>query len=164
MIGVPAIRILGIDPGTRRLGFGVIEKKGTRLTALAYGVIDVSGIEPFSARLADIHAELGRVISEFKPVEAAIEQVFYWRNARTAIRAAEGRGAVLLTLALAGLKVHEYAPAVIKRAATGRGGADKTQVVRMVQTLLSLKTPPSKDAADALAAAIAHLHRRGGAR
>ncbi|MCK6439867.1 MAG: crossover junction endodeoxyribonuclease RuvC [Planctomycetes bacterium] len=156
------MRVIGIDPGTRRLGFGVIERKGSRMAALGYGVIDVNNVDDFPTRLATIHSELNAIIKEWTPVAASIEEVFAGRNVRTAIKAAEGRGALLLTLHLAGLPVHQYAPTTIKRSVTGRGGATKEQVQTMVTTLLSLRKTPSLDASDALAVALCHLHRMRG--
>lgn len=152
-------RVLGIDPGTRRMGYAVVERQGSRLVPLAHGVVAVGDIEPFEARLLELSRELQRVVTEHQPTCAAIEEVFFGKNARSALRSAEGRGAVLLTLAQAGLAVHEYPAKTVKRAVTGQGGADKAQVVKMVMTLLALRTVPSQDAADALAVAICHLQR-----
>jgi len=151
--------VLGIDPGTRKLGFGVVERQGSRLVPLSFGTLDIGSIEPFTQRLVVMHDELTKIIAEFKPDAAAIEEVFYGRNVKSALRSAEGRGAVMLSLGIAGLTVNQYAATVIKRAATGRGDADKSQVAAMITTLLNLKTPPAPDAADALAVAICHLNR-----
>lgn len=152
-------RVLGIDPGTRKLGFAVIEREGSRLLPLAHGTLDLSKIEPFPKRLVHLHQEISAIIEEFQPDSAAIEEVFYGRNVKSALKSAEGRGAVMLSLGIAGLDVHQYAAKVIKRAATGRGDADKSQVAMMVTTLLNLQTPPGPDAADALAVALCHLNR-----
>lgn len=152
-------RVLGIDPGTRKLGFAVVEKQGNRLLPLAHGVVDVSKLETLDLRLLQIAKEINAVIDEFAPTEAAMETVFRGRNVKTALTAAEGRGAVRLVLAQRELPLSEYAPTEIKRAVVGRGAADKIQVAFMVKTLLSLDSTPKPDAADALAIAITHLHR-----
>jgi len=155
------VRVLGVDPGTRRLGYGVVEMRGNRMTPIAFGVIDVTSDQDFLVRLVRLCDEIKSVIAEHKPTVAAIEQVFAGRNVKTAIRSAEGRGAILTTLAQQGLPVTEYATRSVKQAVTGRGNAAKSQVGMMIQTLLSLKTVPAEDAGDALAVAVCHLQRAG---
>ncbi len=154
-----AVRVLGVDPGTRRLGFGVIEMRGSRMIPLAHGVIDVTSDSDFLVRLVRLCNELKAIIGKYQPTQAAIEQVFAGRNVKTAIRSAEGRGAILTTLAQAGLPVTEYATRTVKQSVTGRGSATKAQVGLMVQTTLGLKALPQEDASDALAVAVCHLQR-----
>src|SRR5690606_14002265 len=115
-----------------KLGFGVVELQGSRLVPLSFGTLDIGSIEPFTKRLVVLHDELSQIVAEFKPEAAAIEEVFYGRNVKSALKSAEGRGAVMLSLGIAKLDVHQYAAKVIKRAATGRGDADKTQVAAMI--------------------------------
>lgn len=155
------MRVLGIDPGTRRLGWAVVERAGTRVRAVAQGVLDVSKLDSFEERLVALARGIEAVIAEHAPTTSAIERVFSGKNVATAIKAAEGRGAVRLTLARAGLEVNEYAAREIKLAVTGRGGAAKPQVAAMVRTIAAITAPLAEDAADALAVAICHLHRAG---
>ncbi len=154
------MRVLGIDPGTLNAGYGVVERDGTRLTAVAYGVVRAPRSLSFPARLRRIHEGLRAVIAEYRPAAAAIETVFGGKSMRTALHSGEGRGVAVLAVALADLPLNEYAPAEIKRAVVGNGQAAKVQVQHMVRAILGLpNVPESTDAADALAVAICHCQR-----
>lgn len=153
-------RVLGIDPGTRVLGWGVVSREGARYRCHAHGVIRPRRTDPMPARLAAIAAGLREVIADHAPTEAAMEEAFHGRDARAALRLGEGRGAVLLVLAEADLPVAGYANNVVKRAVTGAGRATKERVAAMVCRLLTLDAPPATlDASDALALALCHLQR-----
>ena len=153
------VRILGIDPGLNRTGFGVIEAGGGRLRHLAAGVIRVPPGE-LAQRLAHILSELASVIRELQPSEAVVEKVFVNVNAQTTLLLGQARGAALCAAVSAGLKVHEYTALQVKQAVVGYGKADKIQVQKMVQRLLELDRAPPPDAADALACSICHAHSR----
>ena len=158
------MRILGIDPGTRATGFGLIECRGSTLRRIAGGTIRPRAPD-LAGRLREIQLALERVIAEEKPEGAALEAVFSARNPRSALLLGHARGAALVACAGAGLVPAEYAPGRIKQAVVGYGGASKSQVQQMVQRLLGLAAPPPADEADALAVAICHGHtqpRRGG--
>jgi len=155
-------RILGIDPGTRAVGWGVVEVRGQRLVRLGHGVLRAQAARSIDLRLAAIAAGLREVLRDHSPTEAAIEEAFYGRDARAAQRLGEGRGALLLVLAEAGLTIAHYPNNVVKKAVTGAGRASKEHVRAMVTRLLALDAPPeSLDATDALAIAICHNQRRG---
>lgn len=155
------MRILGVDPGTRATGYGVIDLSGSRLRRVDSGVIRLpSGT--LAGRLATVHREIAAVIQELRPESAAVESVFSARNARSALLLGHARGVVLATFALAGLSSDEYSPTAVKTAVVGYGAASKFQVQQMVQRLLLLPAPPPSDEADALAVAICHGHSRGG--
>jgi crossover junction endodeoxyribonuclease RuvC len=154
-----ALRILGVDPGSRITGYGVIECDGPRNVWLAHGHIRC-GDQAMPERLLQIFRELGEVIRQYAPGEAAVESVFVNRNVNSAMVLGQARGAALCALAHAGLSVAEYAPAQIKSAIVGQGRAEKTQVQHMVKALLQLREAPPADAADALAAALSHAHLR----
>lgn len=152
-------RILGIDPGTRSVGWGVVEASGNAMRRIDAGTIRAKGDE-IPERLVVIHAELQRVIDEHAPSVAAVETVFGGENIRTAIAIGEGRGVAVLSAAEKGLEVFGYEPATVKRAIAGSGRASKEQVQEMVGVLLNLAEAPSSDhEADALALAIAHVQR-----
>jgi crossover junction endodeoxyribonuclease RuvC len=150
-------RVLGIDPGTRRLGWGVVERRGPKLVGLAAGVLALPVDEPIEARLVRIDAALLELITRHTPMAVAVEDVFYAKFPRAAIQLAHVRGVVLLGAAREGLPVASYPPALVKRTVAGRGAADKQQIARLVAATLSLKKAPPSDAADALAIAITHL-------
>jgi len=147
------MRILGIDPGSRVTGIGVIE--GERLVAARQ--LELGGGE-MPERLAAIFTRVSAVIAEFAPTVVAIETVFMNRNAQAAIKLGQARGAAIAAAVNAGLGVHEYAPRLIKQAIVGRGAADKKQVQHMVRVLLRTETGFGADAADALAVALCHWH------
>jgi crossover junction endodeoxyribonuclease RuvC len=152
-------RVLGIDPGTATTGFGIVEEEGNQLRAVASGVIRTRADQPTPARLQTIHRRLKALAAEWEPAEAAVEELFFSSNVRTAMRVGQARGVAILALADAGLKVAEYTPLAIKQAVTGYGSADKAQVQEMVMMLLRMdEVPRPDDAADALAVAICHLH------
>src|SRR5688572_5429660 len=152
------MRVLGVDPGTRHLGWGVLEKNGTRIQHVAHGVIDIDVSGSFSARLLEIDDELERVIQAHAPTIAAVESLFFAKDAQSAAKLGHARGVVLLRLARAGIEAHEYAPALVKRTVVGKGAADKKQVAMIMTAILRLPAPPRSDAADALAVALTHLN------
>ena len=151
------MRILGIDPGSRLTGFGVIEVNGDRVIAVQHGVIK-AGTGEFPERLGIIFAGVRDLIDELQPAEVAIETVFVSRNAGSALKLGQARGAAICAAISLGLPVSEYAPRSVKQAIVGRGGADKVQVQHMVTVLLQLKEKLQEDAADALAVALCHQH------
>lgn len=150
---------MGIDPGTAITGYGIVEESGQRLHALASGVIRTGADQPTPIRLQAIHRQIKQLADEWQPDEAAVEELFFSRNVRTAMKVGQARGVAILALADAGLEVAEYTPLSIKQAVTGYGSADKSQMQEMVKMLLGLsEIPQPDDAADALAVAICHLH------
>ncbi len=150
---------MGIDPGTAITGYGIVEESGQRLRALTSGVIRTGADQPTPIRLQAIHRHIKQLADEWQPDEAAVEELFFSRNVRTAMKVGQARGVVILALADAGLAVAEYTPLSIKQAVTGYGSADKSQMQEMVKMLLGLsEIPQPDDAADALAVAICHLH------
>jgi crossover junction endodeoxyribonuclease RuvC len=153
------VRIIGIDPGSRVTGYGVIESAGGRQRVLAFGRICADAAE-LPQRLLQIQNGLAEILREHQPHEAAVEQVFVKRNATTAIVLGQARGVALCTAAAAGLSVAEYAATRIKQAVTGSGRAEKPQVQQMVKVLLKLAQVPPSDAADALAVALCHATMR----
>ena len=159
-MGVP-IRILGIDPGLRATGWGVITCQGPRLQHVAHGVIRVRPDRPLSERLGGIFTEVTALIQTHAPDLAGIEETLVNAGARSALKLGQARGAAMAALALSGLTVSEHAPRQIKLAVVGTGGADKDQVAFMVQRLLPRAGHVADDAADALACAICAAHHRG---
>lgn len=161
------MRILGIDPGSRFTGFGVIDVPDAgaadRATLVRHGVIRTGGGE-FAGRLGVIFAGLGALIDELAPTEVAIETVFVSRNAASALKLGQARGAAVCAAISRGLAVAEYSPRSVKQAIVGRGAADKVQVQHMVCVLLRLQETPEEDAADALAVALCHQHTQQTAR
>ncbi|MCU0520531.1 MAG: crossover junction endodeoxyribonuclease RuvC [Anaerolineae bacterium] len=154
------MRVLGIDPGTATTGYAVVEDREGRLVLIAIGVISTPAKTPLPVRLQQIYADLRDIIVAHRPAASAVEELFFSRNARTAMAVGHARGVTLLALADAGLRIVEYTPMQIKQAVTGYGSADKYQVQQMVQRLLSLPdVPRPDDAADAAAVAICCLHR-----
>lgn len=156
------MRILGVDPGTRVAGYGVLETDGGRVRALCYGVIRAERGSPATlpARLLRVYRGLSETIAEWRPDAVAIEEAFVARNVRSALAIGEGRAAAMLAAAERGVPVFEYAPTLVKKAVTGRGAARKPQVQAMVRMLLGLARDPAPlDAADALAVAFCHVHR-----
>jgi crossover junction endodeoxyribonuclease RuvC len=153
-----SVRILGLDPGSRRTGFGLIESRGSALVPLAHGCLNVASATPM-ARLRLIFEGLERLMAEHAPVEVAIERVFVSRNVDSALKLGQARGAALCAIPQ-GIPVFEYAPRAIKLAVVGTGSAEKFQVAHMICALLALKERPGADAADALAVAVCHAHAR----
>jgi crossover junction endodeoxyribonuclease RuvC len=153
-----AARILGLDPGSLRTGYGVIDCAGGTLTIVAQGCIATAG-GPLASRLRIIHARVTELIHEHRPQEIAVERVFLSKNVDSALKLGQARGAALAAVP-ATLGVHEYAPRAIKLAVVGVGGAEKTQVAYMVKQLLRVELKLAADAADALAVAICHANSR----
>jgi crossover junction endodeoxyribonuclease RuvC len=153
------VRVLGIDPGTLHLGWGVVEARGNHLRHVAHGVIDLSPKAALATRLVAAEQALIGVIEEHAPTVGSVESLFFHRDAQAAAKLGHARGVVLLSLARAGLEVFEYAPTRVKLTVTGRGHADKKQVAFMMRTLLALEGAPRADATDALALAVTHLRR-----
>jgi crossover junction endodeoxyribonuclease RuvC len=151
--------VIGLDPGTRRFGWGVVERRGTRLLHVAHGVVAADERTPIAVRLVVIEAALEEVLRSHDPDEASVESLFFARDAQAAAKLGHARGVALLVCARGGLDVHEYPPALVKRAVAGRGRAEKAQVAQMVRVVLGLTESPPSDAADALALAITHLQR-----
>jgi crossover junction endodeoxyribonuclease RuvC len=151
--------VLGLDPGTRHFGWGVVEQRGQRLVHVAHGVVDTNTDESIAARLVVIERALIDVLSAHGPSVASVEALFFAKDPQAASKLGHARGVALLVCARAGLAIHEYAPALVKRAMTGSGRADKRQVAQMVRVILALPAAPPADAADALASAIVHLQR-----
>ena len=149
--------VLGLDPGTRHFGWGVVRKAGTRLTHVAHGIIHASGDAPLAERLVAIEAALVDVVRAHAPDEASIESLFFAKDAQAAAKLGHARGVALLVVARSGLAAFEYAPARVKRTVAGAGRADKAQVAQMVRVMLGLREAPPADAADALAIAVTHL-------
>lgn len=154
------MRLLGLDPGLRRTGWGVIVADGNRLAHIASGVIAPDPDAPIAARLAALHDQLAAMIDRLQPDEAAVEETFVNRNPASALKLGLARGVVLLAPARAGLSVAEYAPNRVKKAVAATGRGDKQQIAAMVAMLLPGAAPDSADAADALAVAICHAHYR----
>lgn len=154
------IRILGLDPGSRATGWGLVDCAGSRLVFVAAGVIRPSRALSRAGRLAAIHAELMTIIADHAPAEAAVEETFVNASPRDALVLGEARGAALLAPAGAGLEVAEYAANTVKKSVVGRGHADKAQVQAMVRVLIPASGAQAADAADALAVAICHAHHR----
>jgi crossover junction endodeoxyribonuclease RuvC len=155
------IRILGIDPGLRRTGWGLIESDGNRLIHVACGSVETSERATLSARLVAIHDGLIRIVETYAPHEAAVEQTFVNVNGASTLKLGQARGVAVLVPARAGLAVSEYAPNLIKKTVVGAGHADKAQIRLMIGVLLPMADPQSEDAADALAIAVCHAHHRG---
>jgi crossover junction endodeoxyribonuclease RuvC len=157
----PPVRVLGIDPGTHVCGWGVVAAEAGRLRCEGYGVLRAPSTAPVERRLATIARGLREVIARHAPTEAAIEEAFYGRDVRAAVRIGEGRGAALVALADAGLPVRGYANNAVKHAVTGAGRAEKGRVHAMVKAILGLaEVVGPLDASDALAIAICHHHGR----
>ena len=155
-----SVRILGIDPGLRRTGWGVIEILGNHLTFVGCGSVEPPDGLPLASRLLAIHQGLAKVLDDFKPVEAAVEQTFVNKDGVATLKLGQARGVAMLAPAMAGISVAEYAPNQVKKTVVGAGHADKNQILMMLKILLPKAEPKSADAADALAIAITHAHHR----
>jgi len=154
----PLVRVLGIDPGSRFLGFGIVEARAHLVSHVGSGVLTLDGDAPLGERLQQIFVELGAVLRAFRPAAVAVEGVFTHKNPRSALILGHARGVALLLAAQAGLPVFEYAPARVKRSVGAGGNDSKDSVARMVTTLLRLPAPLARaDAYDALAVALCHL-------
>jgi crossover junction endodeoxyribonuclease RuvC len=154
------IRILGIDPGLRRTGWGVVEITGNRLGFLGCGSVATRDQDALAVRLLAIHEGLARILDEFKPDEAAVEATFVNKDAKSTLKLGQARGVAMVVPARAGLLVAEYAPNLVKKSIVGAGHGDKTQVRMMIGVLLPKADPRSDDASDALAIAVTHAHHR----
>ncbi len=156
-----AIRIIGIDPGLRRTGWGVVDCQGSRLSFVAAGTVRSDETQALAARLKQLHDGLRAVIDDHLPVEAAVEATFVNRDAAATLKLGQARGIAMLAPAQAGLAVAEYAPNQVKKTVVGAGHGAKQQIRSMVSVLLPKAVFDSDDAADALAIAICHAHHRG---
>ena len=150
-------RILGIDPGSRYTGYGIVEHAGNKVSFLHCGTLRLGSAE-IPERLGAIYSGLAGVIAQWQPDEVSVEKVFMARNPDSALKLGQARGAAIVAAALQDIPVFEYAARSVKQAVTGKGSADKTQVQHMVKHLLKLPGTPQADAADALAIAITHAH------
>ena len=157
-MSAPATRILGVDPGLRVTGFGLIEKSGNSLSYLASGCIKTDAKASLPQRLKTIYAGLRELVAQYRPDQAVVEIVFVNVNPQSTLLLGQARGAAIAALVAGGLEVAEYTALQVKQAVVGNGHADKVQVQHMVRRLLVLRGDPSPDAADALACAIAHAH------
>jgi crossover junction endodeoxyribonuclease RuvC len=155
------LRVLGIDPGTATTGWAIIEMKGNDFNPLAFGFISTNKDRSEEERLLEISKDLQDIIKKYKPGEAAIEKIFFFKNQKTIIQVAQSRGAILLTLKQKSVKVSSYTPLQVKQALTGYGRADKNQIQQMTKSMLRLKSlPKPDDVSDAIAIAICHLNSR----
>ena len=154
------MRLLGLDPGLRHMGWGIIDTAGNRLRYVADGAVHSSLARSLSERLVELHDGLARVIAEYRPDEAAVEETFVNKNPTSTLKLGLARGVALLVPALAGIAVHEYPANLVKKSVVGVGHAAKEQVQMMVRVLLPASVAGTADAADALAVAICHAHHR----
>jgi crossover junction endodeoxyribonuclease RuvC len=154
------IRIIGIDPGLRRTGWGLIDVDGNRLIHVACGSVATSDKAALAARLVELHDGLARVMEQFSPQEAAVEATFVNKDATATLKLGQARGIAMLIPARAGIAVAEYAPNLVKKTIIGAGHGEKEQIRAMLRVLLPKADPPSHDAADALAIAVCHAHHR----
>jgi crossover junction endodeoxyribonuclease RuvC len=155
------IRIIGIDPGLRHLGWGIIEADGSRLVFVSCGVVSSTARHGLADRLHQLHIGLSAAIQAYCPVEAAVEETFVNRDPQSALKLGQARGVALVVPALNGLSVWEYSANVVKKTVTGSGHAQKDQIAMMIKVLLPKAQSESSDAADALAVAICHAQHRG---
>ena len=154
------VRILGVDPGLRRMGWGLVTIEGTRLAFVACGTVASDQKDSLALRLVQLHDGLSRVVRDMAPDEVAVEETFVNKDAQATLKLGHARAVALLVPALAGLPVAEYAANLVKKSVVGSGHADKRQIHAMVRVLLPKADPPGDDAADALAIAITHAHHR----
>ena len=155
-----AIRILGIDPGLRRTGWGMVEIAGNRLGFLGCGSVLTNDRDALATRLLAIHDGLMRILEEFRPDEAAVEATFVSSDAAATLKLGQARGIAMLVPAIAGVPVAEYAPNLVKKTIVGAGHGEKAQIRAMIAVLLPKADPRTHDAADALAIAVTHAHHR----
>jgi crossover junction endodeoxyribonuclease RuvC len=160
---IKTIRILGIDPGLRRTGWGVIGQEGTRLSFVACGAVLSDEKLSLAERLRQLHDGLSQVMSDWAPDEVAVEETFVNKDAQSTLKLGHARGIALLVPALGGVSVSEYAANLVKKTVVGAGHADKRQIAAMVKVLLPKSDARTADAADALAVAITHAQHRGAA-
>ena len=157
------IRIIGIDPGLRRTGWGIIETLGNSLRFVASGTVTSDGEKDLASRLCELHDGLAEIVHAYKPDEAAVEQTFVNKDGVATLKLGQARGVAMLAPAMFGITVAEYAPNQVKKTVVGAGHADKKQILVMLKILLPKAEPKSPDAADALAIAITHAHHRASA-
>ena len=155
-----AIRLIGLDPGLRRSGWGIIEVEGSRLVHIASGAVTSDAKATLAERLSQIFTALTDIIALHQPAEAAVEETFVNKNPASTLKLGQARGAVMLAPAQLGLPVAEYAANLIKKSLVGNGHADKNQIQAMINILLPGAKPETADAADALAVAVCHAHHR----
>jgi crossover junction endodeoxyribonuclease RuvC len=153
--------ILGIDPGSRITGYGIISKQGNRLIHIDNGAIFTQSAKDFPQRLEKIFSGLSEVIAQYQPEAVAVENVFLAKNAQSALKLGQARGAAIVAAVCVGLPVHEYTALQVKQAVVGSGRAEKTQVQQMIKALLNLPEVAQEDASDALAVAVCHAHSAG---
>lgn len=155
------MRILGIDPGTATVGWGVLEIEGSHMNPIAYGHIATSPTLPLQERIAEIARDLREISRKHSPDEASVEKIFFFKNQKTVIDVSQARGAILLTLETLGIRLFEYTPLQVKQSLTGYGRAEKKQMQIMVKSILKLSViPKPDDVADALALALCHTNSR----
>ena len=156
-----SLRVMGLDPGTATTGWAILEEKAGKMQALAYGHISTEPRTPESKRLLEISTDLKKIIDKYKPTEAGIEKIFFFKNQKTVIQISQARGSLLLTLEQKNVRIFGYTPLQVKQAVTGYGQAEKRQVQIMVKKILCLPSiPKPDDTADAIAIAICHLSSR----
>ncbi len=155
------MKILGIDPGTATTGWAILEEKKGEIVPIAYGHISTSPQKTTGERLKEVADDIGDIIKKYEPQESAVEDIFFFKNVKTVIKVSQSRGAMLLSLEQAGIKIFEYTPLQVKQAITGYGRAEKKQIQLMVKNILKLKKiPKPDDTADAIAIALCHLQSR----
>lgn len=155
------MKVLGIDPGTATTGWAVLEEKNGKIIPVAYGHISTSPESRTANRLKEVSDDLERIIKKYRPQESAVEDIFFFKNLKTAVKVSQSRGAMLLTLENLKVSIYEYTPLQIKQAITGYGRADKNQIQQMVKNILKLKNiPKPDDTADAIAVALCHIQSR----
>jgi crossover junction endodeoxyribonuclease RuvC len=155
------LRVLGIDPGTATTGWAVLEEKNGIVLPIAFGHISTTKDKSEESRLFEISADLQKIIEKYKPKEASVEQLFFFKNKKTIIQVGQARGVVLLTLQQKNVSIFNYTPLQVKQALTGYGRAEKKQLQLMVKNILKLKTiPKPDDTADAIAVALCHINSR----
>ena len=155
------MRVLGIDPGSRITGYGIIDMEGNRLIHVDNGAIFTDSNRDFTLRLQRIYRELTEIIEQYRPDAMAVENIFFANNVQSALKLGQARGAAIVAGVNAGLPVYEYSALQVKQAVVGHGRADKQQVQKMLKALLNLKETAQEDASDALAAAVCHAHSIG---
>ena len=153
--------ILGIDPGSRKTGYGIISKQGNRLIHIDNGAIFTQSAKDFPQRLEIIFTGLSAIIAQYQPEVVAVEDVFLAKNAQSALKLGQARGAAIVAAVNVGLSIYEYTAMQVKQAVVGTGRADKTQVQQMIKALLNLPEIAQEDASDALAVAVCHAHSAG---
>ncbi len=155
------MKVLGIDPGTRVMGYGIVESEGSRLIHIDNGAIFTRTDDPLPKRLKEIYDGISKVIDSYSPDVISIEDIFYSKNVKSSLKLGHARGAAIVAAVNKGLDVFEYSATAIKSAVVGYGRAEKGQIQQMVKILLNLPEPPQEDAADALAASICHINTAG---